>query len=46
MVVSVDPPLIPLFFINDFFSDFGDQLLATFVAASAIVAFWLYYWVF
>jgi hypothetical protein len=43
IVVSVDPPLRPSFFVNDFWSDFGGRMLAIFVAASAIVAFWLYW---
>lgn len=43
VVVSVDPPLRPSFFVNDFWSDFGDRVLAIFVAASAIVAFWVYW---
>jgi hypothetical protein len=43
IMVSVDPPLRPSFFVNDFWSDFGDRMLAIFVAASAIVAFWIYW---
>jgi hypothetical protein len=43
VVVSVYPPLKPSFFVNDFWSDFGDRVLAIIVAASAIVAFWIYW---
>ena len=41
--VSVDPPLRPTFFVNDFWSDFGDRVMAIIVAATAIIAFWLYW---
>jgi hypothetical protein len=43
IVVSVDPPLKPSFFVNDLWSDFGDWVMAVFVGASAIVAFWSYW---
>lgn len=43
VVVSVDPPLRPTFFVNDFWSDFGERLSAVCVAASAAFAFWIYW---
>lgn len=43
VVVSVDPPLRPSFFVNSFWSDFGDQVLAIIVTATAVATFWIYW---